>query len=257
MVILRSLAIVFSIVLIWQIACWAMDIPPYILPSPIQVGLAFYNNFALLSQNSWVTFLEIILGLLTGGTFGFVLAMILAYYNGLRHWLLPLIVISQAIPVFALAPLFVLWFGYDMLPKVLMAAIIIFFPITTAFLDGLLKTTKNWVDAATVMNATKWKILIHIRLPSALPNLASGLKIGTAVAPIGAVIGEWIGAGQGLGYVMIQANARGKVDVVFAVLIILSIGGTSLFFLSSYVSNKIIGKFFPQEDQPLLYSENK
>ena len=257
MVILRSLAIVFSIVLIWQIACWAMAIPPYILPSPMRVGVSFYNNFSLLSQNSWVTFLEIILGLLAGGMFGFILAMILAYYHGLRHWLLPLIVISQAIPVFALAPLFVLWFGYDILPKVLMAAIIIFFPITTAFLDGLLKTNKNWVDAARVMNATKWKTLIYIRLPSALPNLASGLKIGTAVAPIGAVIGEWIGAGQGLGYIMIQANARGKVDLVFAVLIILSIGGTSLFFLSNYLSHKIIEKFFPQENQSLLYSEAK
>lgn len=248
---------IFFVCVVWQLICWATNVPAYILPSPIKIGFAFYYNFTLLCQNSGVTFLEILLGLLTASICGFILAIILAYYSVLRHWLLPLIVISQAVPVFALAPLLILWFGYDMLPKVLMAAIIIFFPITTSFLDGLLKTKKSWLDAAIVMNASKWKTLIHIRLPSALPNLASGFKIGTAVAPIGAVIGEWIGAGKGLGYLMIQANARGKVDLVFAVLVLLSIGGTALFFLSNYLFHILIGNFFPQEDQSLLYSEAK
>ena len=129
---------------------------------------------------------------------------------------MPLLVVSQALPVFALAPLLVLWLGYGMASKVAMAVLIIFFPVTAAFLDGLRRTEPGWLELARTMDARPLAILAQIRVPAALPALASGLRVAAAVAPIGAVIGEWVGSSAGLGYLMLHANARMQVDLMFA-----------------------------------------
>lgn len=243
MPVLRIFLIFIILILLWQSIVLVNDLPVYILPTPYDVLHALANNFTILLTNTWITLKEIIFGLLLGISLGTILALLVTYYLHLRLWLLPLIIISQAIPVFALAPLFVLWFGYDLLPKILMAAIIIFFPITTAFLDGLMKTPKAWMELAHIATKNKWRVLIFLQLPAALPHFASGFKIAMTVAPIGAIIGEWIGASSGLGFLMIQANARGRVDLVFAALTILSILSLVLFFISHSLSTKIIKKF--------------
>jgi putative hydroxymethylpyrimidine transport system permease protein len=143
---------------------------------------------------------------------------------------LPVLVISQAMPVFALAPLLVLWLGYGIGSKVAMATLIIFFPVAAAFSDGLRRTDPGWLDLARTMNAGRWAVLRHVRIPAALPALASGLRVAAAVAPIGAVVGEWVGSSAGLGFLMLHANARMQVDLLFAALITLAALALALFF---------------------------
>jgi putative hydroxymethylpyrimidine transport system permease protein len=139
----------------------------------------------------------------------------------LQPWLLPLLVLGQTIPVFALAPLLVLWFGYGLASKVAMAILIIYFPVAAALFDGLRRTAPGWLDLARTMGASRLRTLLQVRLPAALPAFGSGLRVATAVAPIGAVVGEWVGSSAGLGYLMLHANARLQVELMFAALIVL------------------------------------
>ena len=139
----------------------------------------------------------------------------------LRALLSPLLVSSQAIPVYALAPVLTLWFGFGMLPKILMTVLIIYFPITTAAYDGLRRTPQGYLDLARSMNSLPRNTLLRLRLPAALPAFASGLRVAVAIAPIGAVIGEWVGGSSGLGYLMTYANARTQTDLLFAALAVL------------------------------------
>jgi putative hydroxymethylpyrimidine transport system permease protein len=147
---------------------------------------------------------------------------------------MPLLVVSQAIPVFAIAPLLVLWFGYGIASKVAMAALIIFFPVAANFLDGLRRTEPGWLDLARTMTVGRpgaaLRILWHIRVPAALPALASGLRVAAAVAPIGAVVGEWVGSSAGLGFLMLHANARLQIDLMFAALLTLALFALVLYF---------------------------
>jgi len=156
-------------------------------------------------------------------------ALFMIAFAPLKRWLLPVLVISQAIPVFALAPLLILWLGYGMGSKIAMAVLIIFFPVTAAFYDGLRSTEPGWLELARVMNAKPLAVIRHIRIPAALPAFASGLRVATAVAPIGAVVGEWVGSSKGLGFYMLHANARMQIDVMFAALAILAIVALSLY----------------------------
>jgi putative hydroxymethylpyrimidine transport system permease protein len=136
---------------------------------------------------------------------------------------------SQAIPTFAIAPLLVLWFGYGMASKIVMTVIVIFFSVASAFYDGLRRADPAWLDLAETMNARPWRALWFLRVPAALPQLATGIRVAAVFAPIGAIIGEWVGASRGLGYLMLQANARMQVDMLFAALLILALFAVGLY----------------------------
>ena len=152
----------------------------------------------------------------------------------------PVLVASQAVPVFALAPLLVLWLGYGLASKVAMATLIIYFPVTVSFFDGLRRTDPAWIDLARSMSASPWAILRHVRIPAALPALASGLRVAVAVAPIGAVVGEWVGASAGLGYMMLHANGRMQTDVMFAALLTLAILSVGLYFATDLALRRLL-----------------
>jgi putative hydroxymethylpyrimidine transport system permease protein len=186
------------------------------------------------------TLLEIIAGLLIGTLLGALNALVMIASRSLKRWLLPVLVISQAIPVFALAPLLVLWLGYGMSSKIAMAVLIIFFPVTAAFYDGMRSTEPEWLELAQVMNAKPMAIIRQIRIPAALPAFASGLRVATAVAPIGAVVGEWVGSSRGLGFYMLHANARMQIDIMFAALSLLCIVSLTLYFLVDRTMIKIV-----------------
>jgi putative hydroxymethylpyrimidine transport system permease protein len=186
------------------------------------------------------TLLEIVAGLLLGTLLGTLSALSMIASFSLKRWLLPVLVISQAIPVFALAPLLVLWFGYGMSSKIAMAVLIIFFPVTAAFYDGLRSTEPEWLELARVMNAKPLAIIRQIRIPSALPAFASGLRVATAVAPIGAVVGEWVGSSKGLGFYMLHANARMQIDIMFAALVVLGVLSLSIYFSVDWAMIKIV-----------------
>jgi putative hydroxymethylpyrimidine transport system permease protein len=134
----------------------------------------------------------------------------------------------------------VLWFGYGMSSKIAMAVLIIFFPVTAAFYDGLRSTEPEWLELAQVMNAKPLAVIRHIRIPAALPAFASGLRVATAVAPIGAVVGEWVGSSKGLGFYMLYANARMQIDVMFAALVVLGVLALTIYFSVDRAMIKIV-----------------
>ncbi len=226
----RPLAILVGLLVLWELVVWLSGVPPYILPAPHEVAVAWAARWALILEHWVITTAEILLGLAIGTVLGCSSALIMGYFRPARRWLLPVLVTSQAIPVFAIAPLLVLWLGYGMASKVAMATLIIYFPVTAAFYDGLRRTEPGWLDLARTMGGSRWAALRHIRIPAALPALASGLRVATAVAPIGAIVGEWVGSSAGLGYLMLHANARMQIDLMFAALITLAVFAVALYF---------------------------
>ena len=227
---LRPLGTVLGLLLFWQLAVWLTGVPPYILPGPLAVGQALVGRASLLAGHAGITLTEILLGFVLGSLAGALAALLLVASRRARRWLMPVLVMSQALPVFALAPLLVLWLGFGLGSKITMAVLIIFFPVTLTFFDGLRRTETGWLELARVMGAGPGAMLWQIRLPASLPALGSGLRVAAAVAPIGAVVGEWVGSSGGLGFLMLHANARMQVDLMFAALAILAVMAIGLWW---------------------------
>lgn len=238
--IIRFLIIVISLFALWWLTIIIFKLPNYILPNPIRVIEIFIEQFALIWQQTQITLLETLLGLFLGVTSGMTAALLLMISKPLRWWLLPILIISQAIPTFAIAPLFVIWFGYGILSKVITASIMIFFPITTAFYEGLRRTPLEYLELAKSVGASQWKILWCVRVPAALPVLGAGLRIAAAIAPIGAVVGEWVGSSQGLGFLMLNANSRLQIDLMFAALFVITLLTLILYYTVDFMINKLI-----------------
>jgi len=224
---------------LWQGIVWITDAPHFILPSPWRVAQTAFHSRALILEHASITALEVALGLLLGTALGVITAVQMSISPLMRRLILPILVFTQAVPVFALAPILTLWFGYGISSKVIMAVLIIYFPVTSAFFDGLNRTDRGVLDLAQTMGATPVQIVRRIRIPQALPALGSGLRLAAVYAPIGAVIGEWVGASQGLGYLMLLANGRAKIDLMFASLIALAVLTVILHKLVSLLANRL------------------
>jgi putative hydroxymethylpyrimidine transport system permease protein len=236
----RLLSIILFLCVIWQGIVLFFHLPPYILPSPIIVFHTWWIQAPLLWSQTTSTLFETLMGLFFGIIAGMFGALLLAFVKPARLWLMPIFLISQAIPTFAIAPLLVIWFGYGEASKIITSMIMIFFPVTTNFYDGLRQTPREWLEFAKIMNATRWKTLWHIQIPAALPHLASGIRIAAAIAPIGAIIGEWVGSSHGLGFLMLNANGRLEIDLMFAALLNLTLLTLVLYYCVDYLLRKII-----------------
>ncbi|WP_102868912.1 ABC transporter permease [Pseudovibrio exalbescens] len=210
-------------VLIWELVVRAFALPPFMLPSPFSVYAAFVDQWAFLLKHAAITAGETVLGFLFGVGAGVLLALMMSASDLMRRLMLPPITATQSLPVFAIAPLLVLWFGFGLASKVVMAVIVIFFSVTSTFHDGLRRTDPAFLDLAHLYRLNRWQRLRFIRIPAALPALASGIRIAAVFAPIGAVVGEWVGAKGGLAFIMLQSNARMQTDTMFAALILLAI----------------------------------
>lgn len=229
-----------SVIIAWHLIVSLTGVPAFIFPAPASVLRTFVDQFPLLMHHALITTAEILCGLFLGSLLGIISATSLALYTPARRWALPLMVVSQSLPVFALAPLLTLWFGYGMGSKIVMATLIIYFPVTAATFDGLRHTSSSMIDLARTLNASSFSILMHIRLPAALPSISSGIRVATSVAPIGAVVGEWVGSSQGLGYLMLQANGRMQTDLMFAALLCLCLMTYGLYSLVSYLLDRAL-----------------
>lgn len=216
-------AVIMAAFLTAELLIRLLDVPAYILPAPSRVVAALADKWPFLLENAAITAAEIVVGLAAGATVGIATALAMAQLPWLMRALRPVLIVSQALPVFAIAPLLVIWFGFGLASKIVMAGLIIYFPVTVAFLDGLLRTDDGLIDLARLHRASRMQALLLIRVPFALPYLATGLRVAATVAPIGAVVGEWVGASAGLGFVMLQANARIETDTMFAALAILAV----------------------------------
>ena len=236
----RILVTFTVIIIFWYIICLLFELPPFILPSPDLVAIALFNNFSEILNHSSITLLEILLSLFFGIVLGSFFAILISLSETLKRWIMPLLLASQSIPVFALAPILVLWFGYGISSKVIIGTIIVFFPIASNFSDALNKIPKEYIHAGQTLGFSKLQIFNLIKLPNALPGLFSGIRVGACFAPIGAVVGEWIGGSQGLGSYMIYSNARLQIDNMFAALIILIVITISLYHLIDLILKKLI-----------------
>ena len=237
---LRLILLGTGLIGIWQLLVTITQVPPYILPGPLPVALALIEQWPVLLKHLWTTAFEIIAGLLIGTLLGTSCALTMIISPLLKRWMQPVLVISQAIPVFALAPILVLWFGYGMASKIAMAVLIIFFPVAASFYQGMRRTNPDLLELARIMGATRLATLRHIVIPSALPAFGAGLRVAAAVAPIGAIVGEWVGSSSGLGFYMLHANARMQVDVMFAALAMLSLTALLVYFSVDFLLDKII-----------------
>lgn len=225
------LSVSLFLIVVWQLSIFLLQIPSFILASPLDVLQVFVSHYDLLLMHAWPTLIEILLGFSLGILFGILGGCMLDCFSFAKRWLLPCLIISQAIPTFALAPLLVIWLGFGLTSKVAMSILMIFFPVTSNFYDGLQRTPSAWLELAKSEQATRWRTFWLIRMPAALPSLASGMRIAAVIAPIGAVVGEWVGSSKGLGYLMLNANARLQIDQLFAALILLMILALGLYFL--------------------------
>ena len=213
---------VFLLLMIWQTASSAGVIPGFLLPSPLEVAAAFAEDFPLLMDNARVTLLEAFIGLAAGILIGFVTAVLMDCFEWLYRAVYPLIVLTQTVPTVAIAPLLVLWFGYEMLPKVILIVIVTFFPITVSLLDGFRASDKDTISLLRSMGASKSQIFRYVKFPGALGAFFASLRISVSYAVVGAVISEWLGGFSGLGVYMTRVKKAFSFDKMFAVIFLIS-----------------------------------
>ena len=223
-----SASVVLVALLLWEAGVRLAHVPPYLLPPPSRVLATFFGDSRLLLSHAATTVIEVALGLALGLAAGVTLGALLYHFPVLERAISPFLIGSQVVPVFAVAPLLVLWLGYGLWPKAIVASLIVFFPITVNVLDGLRSLGGDVVDLLTSLGATRRQVFWLARAPASLPFLFSGLKVGTTLSLVGATVGEWVGARRGLGFLMLQANARMRVDLVFAVILTLTLLGLLL-----------------------------
>ena len=235
--ILAPVALVLIFLVAWQVAAETgfladtLGLDPLLVPSPSEIATALYEDRAILAENALVTLTEVVAGFGLALVIGVGAAVLLHLNEPLRRAAYPVVVASQTIPVIVIAPILVVWFGYGIGPKLAVIALICFFPIAVNTLDGLRSVPRELTDMMRSLDAGRWRILADVELPAALPYLFSGAKIAVAVAVIGAVFGEWVGASSGLGYLMLQDNAQLETARLFASVFLLSAIALVLFGL--------------------------
>ncbi len=218
-----SCSAIVLLLVIWQGVCMLGLVDSFMLPSPIQVVKAFVSEFPVLLEHSVITLQEAFAGLGLGILFGFAMAVLMDRFDALYKAFYPMIVLTQTIPTVAIAPLLVLWFGYEMTPKVILIVLTTFFPLTVGLLTGFQSVDTDSVNLLRAMGADRLQIFLHIKLPSAMSQFFAGLRISASYAIVGAVISEWLGGFGGLGVYMTRVKKAFAFDKMFAVIFLISI----------------------------------
>ena len=211
------------ILLAWAVISWLEIVPNFMLPSPAQTVSAFISDFPLLMSHLKVTLEETLIGTVIGVLLGYGSACLMDRWDWAYKAVYPLVVLTQTIPAVAIAPLLVLWFGYKMMPKVVLIIMITYFPIAVGVLDGFRSADRDAINLMRSMGAGRWQIFRHVKFPGALPNFFSGLRITVAYAVVGAVLAEWLGGFAGLGVYMTRVKKSFAYDKMFAVIFLISI----------------------------------
>jgi NitT/TauT family transport system permease protein len=235
------------LVVLWQILCVALKVPSFLIPAPSEVALRLYEKRALYFTHTWVTLYETAAGFLLAVVFGVFFAAIIVVVPKVRDIVMPLLLVAQLVPKVAIAPLLLIWFGYGLIPKVLVAFLVAFFPIVVNGASGLASVQPELVDLGSSLQAGRWQMFWKFRIPTALPELFSGMKIAVTLAIIGAIIGEFVGGNRGLGYLIIVANQELDTALAFAAIFLLSVMGIVLYGLVGLCERVFIPWHLPAE----------
>lgn len=229
-----------GILALWQVSVPMFHVPSYLIPTPLQIGEQIILKHALLLKHTYITFLEAITGFALGLIIALLFALGITRSKFLDMLISPFMVISQTIPKIAIAPLLLIWFGYGLLPKVVVSAVMCFFPIVVSTVKGLKSVDPELLDLMGSYGATKTETLIKVKIPAALPYIFAALKVSITLSVMGAVVGEFVGADGGLGYLILQSNANLDTSLMFAELVILSMLGLSLFGIIRLIEKKVL-----------------
>ena len=217
-----SCSAIVLILIVWQIVSTTGLVDGFLLPSPVKVVQALISEFPILMEHSVISLSEAFLGLALGIVLGFVMAVVMDQFEGLYKAFYPLIILTQTVPTVAIAPLLVLWFGYEMTPKVILIVITTFFPIAIGLLNGFKSADQDAINLLRAMGAGRWQIFRYIKFPGALSDFFAGLRISASYAVVGAVISEWLGGFGGLGVYMTRVKKAFSFDKMFAVIFLIS-----------------------------------
>lgn len=240
----RYSALILAIVLLgaWQILVPLSGLSEFVLPTPLAIATRIVNELPLLATHGYVTLFEVVVGFAMGVLVGIPLALSIFYSRAFERAIYPILVALQTVPKVALAPLLVLYLGYGWAPKITLAFLISFFPIVISTVVGLQSLDKNLVNLVRSMGAGEWQTFFKVRLPAALPNIFGGFKVAVSLAVIGAVIGEYVAAERGLGYLQLQANSQFDTTLNFATVVAISGLGVMLYFIIDIIEARVTYK---------------
>ncbi|HVR58452.1 MAG TPA: ABC transporter permease [Pseudolabrys sp.] len=247
---LQSLLLAVAAIAAWEGLCRLLHVSPLVLPAPFAIAAKLQSFFVTgtIWSHLWATLVEIILGFVFGVLAGLVIGAMISLIPIVERLVYPYLVALQTIPKVAIAPLFIIWFGYGLTSKVVITALICFFPMLVSVVAGFHSTDQDQLDMMKAFGATKWQTLVRLRIPSALVLIFAGLEIASVLAVIGAIVGEFVGAQAGLGYLIVALNFSLDVPGVFAVLIVLSIIGLAMHGLMRTVARRYI--FWIRRNEP-------
>lgn len=223
-----TLGILFIVA--WEWGVHAELLPAFIIPAPSQVIAALIGDWSNLMHHSKVTLIQALLGLAIGITLAFIIAIVMDLWPWFNRAFYPFLVVSQTIPTVAIAPILVLWLGYDMTPKIVLVVLTTLFPMVISLLNGFSQVDRDSIQLLSLMGANRWQILRHVKLPSSMTYFISGLRVSVSYAFVGSVVAEWLGGFEGLGVYMIQTKRAFAYDKMFAVILLIST--ISLLFMS-------------------------
>ena len=224
-------AVILVLLIIWQLAWYLEWVPRFMLPSPLNVGKTLVEQWPLLMHHAGATLLEAALGLVIGVLMGFGCATLMDAFPLVKKGLYPILVLTQTVPPVAIAPLLILWFDYDIWPKVILVVLVSFFPMAVGLLQGFQSADPDMITLMKSMNAGRWQIFRHVKFPSAMGEFFSGLRIAVSYSVVGAVIAEWLGGFVGLGVYMTRVKKSLSYDKMFAVIVIVSALSLLLIFI--------------------------
>ncbi|WP_246074437.1 ABC transporter permease [Nonomuraea terrae] len=227
----RPLALLVACFAVWWVVSAARLVEPYLVPSPGSTLQVMRDKAGYIWHHGWVTTYETLLGFAIAVAVGVLAAVIMVYSSTVEKTLYPVLLFAQVVPKIAIAPLFIVWLGFGIAPKIVVAVLIAFFPVVISMVTGLKSVDPEMVQLSATMGAGPLQTFVKIRFPASLPHLFSGLKVAVTLAVTGAVVGEFVGANEGLGFVILQANGNLDTPMLFAGLIVMSLIGVVLFLL--------------------------
>jgi NitT/TauT family transport system permease protein len=238
--VMPSLVLSATVIVLWEAVIRLFHVPTFVLPAPSAVIVSLIANRSALAVAAQATSVEVALGFVLSAAVGILVALVIVRFERFGRALYPLIVLFQNVPKVALAPIFILWFGYDLSPKILLIVVIAFFPVTIDMLAGLQSVEPSFVSLMRSVGASKGKIILRVRIPHSLPHLMAGLKVAITFSVIGAIVGEFAGANKGLGYVIQFASTQLDTPLIFAALIVVSVLGLAFYYVVEFAERLLV-----------------